>query len=132
MRERPRLAVLIGAPHKGDASMHNDLIAMYDALQTRGLGSEEILSLEGNLDRQMLMSFLKEVGHRMALWRVGELFLYFSGHGFFVGDTVENARVGVKLQDAHQEMAEYHVYWDEMLCALAIPAAVTCTMLPDH
>ncbi len=112
--------------------MHNDLIAMDKAVQARGLGSEEILSLDGNLDRPFLMSFLEEVGHRMASWNEGELFFYFSGHGYFAGDTVENARMGVKLQDAPQEVAEYHVYWDEMLSALSIPAAVTCTMIPDH
>ena len=131
-REHPRLALLIGTPNEGDVSMHNDIAAMYDALKTRGLAPEEILSLEGNLDRQILIPFLEGVSCRIAQWRKGQLFLYLSGHGFISGDTVEEARVGIQLQKATPESSAYNVYWEEMFCALSVPEVVTVTMLIDH
>ena len=127
-----KLALLIGAPHDGDLSMHNDVVAMYDALRMRGLAPEEILTLEGKLDRQILMGFLKGVSRRIAQWAEGELFLYFSGHGFFAGDTVEEARVGVQLRNVAQGDSEYCVYWDEIFAALSVPEAVILAILPDH
>ena len=130
--KHPQLALLIGAPHDGDLSMHNDLVAMYDALRMRGLAPEEVLTLEGKLDRQILMGFLKGVSRRIAKWARGELFLYFSGHGFFTGDTVEEARVGVQLQSAAQEDSEYCTYWDEIFATLSVPEGVIFTILPDH
>ncbi|MCG8348719.1 MAG: hypothetical protein MI924_13195 [Chloroflexales bacterium] len=130
--EHPRQALLIGAPHQGNISMHNDVTAMHAALQARGLGPEEILSLEGMLDRRILITFLEGVGRRMAQWRAGELFLYFGGHGFFTGETVDEARVGVQLQDAAAGANGQHVYWEEIFVALSIPTAVTFTMLIDH
>ena len=130
--EHPRQALLIGTPNDGDVSMHNDLTAMYDALKTRGLASEEILSIEGNLDRQILMHFLEGVNHRIAQWREGQLFLYLSGHGFFTGDIVEEARVGIQLQKATAGSSVQNVYWDEVFSTLSIPEVVTVTMLIDH
>mgnify|MGYP001821735476 FL=1 len=130
--EHPRQALLIGTPNQGDVSMHNDLAAMYDALKTRGLASEEILSIEGNLDRHILMPFLEGVNHRIAQWREGQLFLYLSGHGFFTGDTVEEARVGIQLQKATAGSSVQNVYWDEVFSTLSIPEVVTVTMLIDH
>ena len=127
-----KLALLIGAPHDGDLSMHNDVVAMYDALRMRGLAPEEILTLEGKLDRQILMEFLKGVSRRIAQWAEGELFLYFSGHGFFTGDTVAEARVGVQLQYVAQGICKYCVYWDEIFATLSVPKTVTFAMLPDH
>ncbi len=131
-RWHPRQALLIGAPHEGDVSMHNDLAAMYDALETRDLAPEEILSLEGNLDCRILIPFLKGVSHRIAQWSEGELFLYLSGHGFFTGDTVEEARVGIQLQKATPGSSVQNLYWEEVFSALSIPESVTVTMLIDH
>ena len=131
-REQPRLAVLIGAPHKGEVSMHNDLEAMHDALLSRGLAPDEILSLEGKLDRQLLMTFLEGTGQRIAQWSKGEFFLYLSGHGFFTGDTAKEARVGIQLERADLGSSVHHVFWEEVFSALLIPEAVTFSMLVDH
>ena len=131
-KKRLRQALLIGAPHEGDISMHNDLAAMHDALRTRGLAPEEILSLEGNLDRQILLTFLEGVSRRIAHWSEGELFIYLSGHGVFTGDTFEEARLGIMLQNAAPGSSARHVYWEEAFSALSIPEAVTFTMLIDH
>ena len=130
--EHPRQALLIGAPHGNDEGIHNDLAAMHDALQTRGLESEDILSLEGNLDRQILMAVLEGISRRIAQWNEGEFFLYFSGHGFFTGDTVEKARVGIDLQNVTPGSIMQNVYWEEIFSALSIPEAVMFTMLIVH
>lgn len=131
-RNHPRQALLIGTPNEGDVSMHNDLAAMYVALKTRGLAPEEILSIEGKLSRQILMSFLEGVSHSIAQWREGQFFLYLSGHGFFTGDTAKDARVGVQLQKPIAGSSAQNVYWDEVFSALSIPEVVTVTMLTDH
>ena len=131
-REHPRQALLIGAPHGSDEGIQHDLAAMHDALQTRGLESEEILSLEGNLDRQILIAFLEGISYRITQWSEGEFFLYLSGHGFFTGDTVEKARVGIDLQNVTPGSHMQNMYWEEVFSALSIPEAVTFTMLIDH
>ncbi len=128
----PRQALLIGTPHEGDVVIHNDLAAMHNVLLTRGLEPEEIISLEGNLDRQILLTFLEGVSRRIAQWVDGELFLYVSGHGFFTGDTVEEAQVGIELLNTNPESSMQNVYWEEVLSALSIPDTVTFTMLIDH
>ena len=128
----PQLAILIGAPHQDQVAMHHDLVAMYDALRRRGLSAEEILCLEGKLDHQLLRDFLAGIGRRIATWQQGVLFLYVTGHGFFTSEQAEEARVGIELQPAEQLSSEYHIFWDEMLSALAVPAAVKLLLLPDH
>ena len=78
------------------------------------------------------MPFLEGVRHRIAQWREGQLFLYLSGHGFFSGDTVKEARVGIQLQKATAGSSVHNVYWEEVFCALAVPEVVMVTMLIDH
>lgn len=39
----PQLALLIGAPHGDQVSMHHDVTAIYAALRRRGFTAEEIL-----------------------------------------------------------------------------------------
>ena len=69
-----RLALLIIAPWEGETAMHNDLTAMYNALRLRGLSADEILSLEGQLNRRSFMSFLQKARRRVARWPQGEIF----------------------------------------------------------
>ena len=40
-----RLALLVAAPWEGETAMHNDLIALYNALRQRGFAPEEFLIL---------------------------------------------------------------------------------------
>ncbi len=49
-----RLAVLIAAPWRGETAMHQDLRGIHDALAARHLSSEELLVLEGRLDKGLL------------------------------------------------------------------------------
>ena len=126
------LAILVGAPHKDQTAMHNDVAAMYRALQQRGLASDQILCLEGKLDRRLLRGFLATIGQRIAGWTEGTVLLYITGHGFFTGDNAAEARVGIELQPADQYRPEVHIYWDELFAALAIPPGVQMLLLPDH
>jgi hypothetical protein len=93
---------------------------------------DEILSLEGKLDRQQLLTFIEGASQRIAQWTKGEFFLYLSGHGFFTGDTAEDARVGIQLERADLGSSVQHMYWEEVFSALSIPEPVTFTMLIDH
>jgi hypothetical protein len=128
----PQLAILIGAPHQNQSSMHYDLAAMYNALRQREMLTEDILWLEGKLDRHLLLGFFAAIGRRIAAWHQGTLLLYVTGHGFFTGECVEEARVGIELQPSEQLSSEYHIFWDELLQALALPAGVKLILLPDH
>jgi hypothetical protein len=127
-----QLSILIGAPHSNQSSIHHDLAAMYRALKRRGLTSEEILCLEGKIDRRLLLGFLEAIHHRIADWEQGALFLYVTGHGFFSSESAQDAHVGVVLPPTKRVGDEYHVFWDELFQALSVPQGVTLALLPDH
>jgi hypothetical protein len=132
MADRPqRLALLIVAPWQGEVAMHSDLIAIYKALRLRGFSDKEILSLEGQLSRRSLMSFLQKARGRMATWRQGELFFYFGGHGAFTGTNASESRPGLWLRHDLQQSVKYTVFWDEVFATLNVPANVKVTLLPD-
>jgi len=125
-----RLALLIIAPWEGEAAMHNDLTAMYNALHLRGFSADEILSLEGQLNRRSFMSILQKARRRVARWRQGEIFFYFGGHGIFTGTKVSEARPGVWLKN--DPSGQYTVFWDEVFATLNAPANVKVILLPDN
>jgi hypothetical protein len=112
--------------------MHHDLAAMHQALKLRGVTFEQILCLEGTLDRHLLLRFLEAVHRRIEGWTEGTLFLYVTGHGFFTGESVEDARVGVELRSTEQVEDVYHVFWDELFGALSVHEGVSVALLPDH
>lgn len=126
------LAVLIAAPHAGDTSMHNDLVAMYEALRRLGVLPESILSIEGELTRRLLLDFLRSVQERVANWQEKRLFLYVGGHGFFVGDDAQSAKVGIELVSSQTLSDTHHIFWQEIFETLALPATVSLLLLPDH
>ncbi|MCI0690707.1 caspase family protein [candidate division KSB1 bacterium] len=126
-----RLALLIAAPHDGEAGMHNDVVAMYDALIARGLSSEDILLLEGKLNRKLLMRLFGEANKRVAKWKSGEVFMHYSGHGIFTGSTVSEARVGMLLAPSKPSNKINGVFWDEVFAALHPPANINLILLPD-
>jgi hypothetical protein len=128
----PQLAVLIGAPHPIETSMHHDMVAMHQTLRKRGLAASQILCLEGGLDRPLLLGFLQAVHHRIGEWTEGALFLYVTGHGFFTGESEQAASVGVLLRPADEADDVSHVFWAELFQALSVPRGVTLTVLPDH
>jgi hypothetical protein len=125
-----RLALLIIAPWGGETAMHNDLTAMYNALHLRGFSADEILSLEGQLNRRSFMSILQKARRRVARWRQGEIFFYFGGHGIFTGTKVSEARPGVWSKN--DPSGQYTVFWDEVFATLNAPANVKVILLPDN
>ena len=74
----PFLALLIGAPHVGDVAMHNDVVAMYDALRLRGVPPELILSLEGSLNRRVLVEIVASVREEVGHWQDVEVLIAIS------------------------------------------------------
>lgn len=125
------LALLLAAPQAGETAMLNDLIAMTQALQARGLSADRILALHGPLDRSLVLAFLAAARRRMAEWDSGALFVHVSGHGFFQGDTAATARPGLQFRKTEDVNDDYHLFWDEFFDVLALPIGVRLTLLPD-
>jgi len=126
-----RLALLVAAPWEGETAMHNDLVAIYNALRQRGFAPEEFLVLEGALTRSVLLAFLHDVQKRLGAWQRGEVWFSFSGHGIFRGTTAAEAQSGLLLTSALRPSHEEHVWWEEVFAALQVPAPVQLTLLPD-
>jgi hypothetical protein len=126
-----RLALLVAAPWEGEAAMHNDLVATYNALRQRGFAPEEFLVLAGSLTRSLLLTFLHDAQRRIGSWHSGEVWVSFSGHGTFRGTTAAEARPGLLLTSALHPSHEEQVLWEEVFAALQVPAAVQLTLLPD-
>jgi hypothetical protein len=127
----PRLALLVAAPWAGETAMHNDLVAIYNALRQRGFAPEEFLVLEGSLTRSVLLAFLRDVQRRIGSWQRGDVWFYFGGHGTFLGTTAADAQPGLLLTSALHPSYEEQVWWEEVFAALQVPAAVQLTLLPD-
>jgi hypothetical protein len=126
-----QLALLIAAPHPGETVMFNDQTAMIQALLARGFSADQILCLHGRLDRALVIAFLQAASRRVAGWSEGAVFLYDSGHGFFTGDAVEEARSGLLFGDSEDMTDDDHLFWGELFAALALPAGIRLTLLPD-
>jgi hypothetical protein len=127
----PRLALLVAAPWEGETAMHNDLVALYNALRQRGFAPEEFLILEGSLTRSVLLAFLHDVQRRLGVWQRGDVWFSFSGHGTLRGTTAAEAQPGLLLTSSLHPSQEEQVWWDEVFAALQVPAAVQLTLLPD-
>ena len=125
------LALLIAASHPGETAMLRDQTAMTDALLARGFLADQILCLHGRLDRPVVTAFLQAAGRRVAGWDDGSVFVHVSGDGFFAGDTAKEARPGLLFGDSEDITDDDHLSWDEFFAALALPAGVELTLLPD-
>jgi hypothetical protein len=113
------------------SAMSNDLVAMREALLRRGFRADEVMSLEGRLDRNILMTFLQQAKRRIAADRSTEVFFYYGGHGGLTGNTVAEARPGLFLTNDAQDAHQQQVFWDEVFAALDLPAHVRMILLPD-
>lgn len=125
-----KFAVLIGAGWNGEPAPHNDVIALQKALRIRGYSPKEILSLDGNLNRSMLISFLLQVKKRVSKWKKGTVFFYFSGHGTYrkISNEVEP---GLWLNTNFSEN-EQKLYWSEIFSILNLPPQIKLILLPDN
>lgn len=131
MNSPSRLALLLAAPHPGETAMLRDQAAMAEALLARGFAADEILCLHGRLDRPLVIAWLQAASRRVAAWAAGTVFLHVSSHGFFDGDTPETARPGLLFSDSEDVTDDDHLFWDDLFAALALPAGVGLTLLPD-
>ena len=131
MGDARRLAILVAAPWEGETAMHNDLVAVYNALRQRGFAPEEFLVLEGPLTRSLLLAFLHDIQRRIAPWQTGDVWFSFSGHGTFSGMTVTDARPGLLFTGDLPPAPEHQVFWDEIFATLRVPTTVQLTVLPD-
>lgn len=114
--------------------MHDDLVAIYSALRGRGLGPEEILSLDGELSRHLILRFLQAAGERIASWPDGQVLLHYSGHGAFWpwdADGPSQARPALLPENDSEQSPASWVFWDEVFAILRPPAGVQLTLLPD-
>lgn len=125
------LALLLAAPQPGETAMLADQAAMTGALLARGLAADQIFSLHDPLDRPRALAFLDAASRRVAGWTEGSVFVHVSGHGFFAGDTAETARPGLLFSDSEDVTDDNHLFWDDIFAALALPAGVRLTLLPD-
>ncbi len=130
---RRRLALLIAAPRPGETAMHNDLVAMYDALRRRGFLPGEIWALEGVLSRDLVLAFLQAAHSHLTDWPDGDLFLHYSGHGVhpLLGAADDSQpRPGLWV-DSRSPTPDRCLFWDELLATLNVPEGVRFTLLPD-
>lgn len=111
--------------------MLRDQAAMTEALLARGLPADCILALHGRLDRPLVTAFLQAASRRVAGWTDGSVFLHVTSHGFFDGDTPETARPGLLFAESDDCGDDGHLFWDNFFAALALPAGVGLTLLPD-
>ena len=126
------LVLLIAAPPTpAEPAMHNDLTAMTHALLARGLPADRIFPLHGQVDRPLVLAFLRAARRRMDDWKAGSLFIHVSGDGYFVGETAETARPGLEFSATGDPTDDYHLLWDDFFAALDLPAGVRLTLLPD-
>ena len=125
------LVLLLAAPQPGESAMLADQAAMTGALLARGLPADDILSLHDPLDRPRALAFLAAASRRVAGWTEGAVFLHVSGHGFFAGDTAETVRPGLLFSESEDVTDDGHLFWDDFFAALALPAGVRLTLLPD-
>ncbi len=130
-QESKKLAVLVGTDWYRDMAAHNDLEAAHKALRERGFSSEEIISLEGNLNRSMLVSFLTQIRQRTLGWENGTVFLYYSGHGSYRRISETEVEPGLHLNRNLSE-AEQTMSWREVFETLKFPPQVKLLVLPDN
>jgi hypothetical protein len=130
--ESRRLAILIASHPPAERAMHNDLIAFSEALAARGLSVREQRVLEGEIDREGVLGFLRRIADEIAAWRQGEVLLFYTGHGTYTLQADGSARPALELRPAStRDRRPEPVYWDEAFDALRVPRAVRLVVLPD-
>ncbi len=123
-----QLALLIAAPHPGDAAMYNDMIAMATALRRRGLQADHILSWHGPLDRPSTSALLQLARRPMQSWTTGSLFLHFSGHGFC---EPESGLSGISFGQSDGRKSEHRLSWGAFFDELDVSDRIRVFLLPD-
>ncbi len=123
----------MAAPWGDETAMHNDVVAMGDALRRRGCREDEILVLEGTLTRSRAVAFLRSAGRRIASWKTGSVLLYYTGHGSPTSFDERTAEAALQLEGAltGESDREDWMSWEEALETLAAPDGVGLVILAD-
>lgn len=124
------LSLLLAAPHPGERAMHNDQVAIAEALLALGYSPEQILMLHGRMDRYLVLAALDNLKRRMAGWESGSFFVHVSGHGYVVDET-SDAQAGLWLAESTDIQDDFHLLWADFFDALRLPTGVRLTLLPD-
>jgi hypothetical protein len=122
-----KLALLIACaiePKEIEFSAWNDQVLMHQALRRRGFKADEILTLSGPFNSQMLKNFLADAGRRVRDWRGGTVFLAYSGHG---EHRAQDGRPRPYLRLPKDEL----VPWEDVFKALPLPRGVRLILVPD-
>jgi hypothetical protein len=94
-----RLALLIGSPWSGEETViRNDIASFRTALAQRGFEPSEIKVASGRLTRAQVLDAVRAVSATTASWDGGEVFLYYTGHGWYSGDSAKIARPALALE----------------------------------
>jgi hypothetical protein len=125
-----RIALLIGSPWSGEATViQNDIASFRIALTKRGFKPSELKELSGKLTRTQVLAAVSAVSATTAAWDSGEVFVYYTGHGSFSGQTAQTARPALALgPDSNPNSL---IYWDEVFSAMRLPPGVQLILLPD-
>jgi hypothetical protein len=127
-----RLALLFGAPWKGENFLANGVGKMQEALQARGLGAGEMMASHEPLDRERLMRRLVEVRQRISSWRDGNIFLYYDGHGMYSRSGVAGTTPEPGLQlTGDRDDPNSALLWRELWDTLRVPPGVRVLAIPD-
>ena len=125
-----RLALLLGAPWRGETWLENGVVKMQQALHARGFAAAEIMASAEPTDRQRLLRRLEEVKKRIAPWRQGEIFLYYDGHGMYAREAAAVPEPGLQLT-GDRDAPGSALLWRELWDALRAPPGVRVLAVPD-
>ena len=125
-----RLALLVGAPWKGETFLENGVARMQEALIIRGFRRSDTMTSTEATDRKTLSQRLEEIRKRIASWREGEIFLYYDGHGMYSRATRGVPEAGLQLTGDRGDPGS-RMLWREVWEAIGVPHGVSVLVLPD-
>ena len=125
-----RIALLFAVPWEKESWLGNDLSKVRDGLRTRGLDAAEMISVSEQLDRDAFSNYLAQGRRRIAQWRDGEVFLYYSGHGMYRASAGGLPEPGLQL-NRDRDVPSSALLWREVFALLGAPPGVRVLVLPD-
>jgi hypothetical protein len=109
--------------------MQNDMASFRTALMKRGFEPSQIMEVSGRLTRAQVLAAIRATAASTASWDSGEVFFYYTGHGWFSGDSAQTARPALAF--VRDPESDNVLYWDEVFSALRLPRGVQLILLPD-
>ena len=131
MNASHHLALLLAAPQPGESAMYRDQAAMTQALLARGFSADRILCLHGRLDRPLVTHSCRPPagGSRRGLTVRSSCTSAVTASSTAIRQKTHGpaccSRKALKSDDGG------HLFWHDLFTALALPAGVRLTLLPD-